>query len=709
MLSRVCTIPFIFSVLHVKYQSSKPIISGRYPVRASAAIGLGLWLLTANGGNPVADDSIAQQTSIPTSSQHIIDETLLDSQRELYIEAEQALKSNRPEQFKRLLEQLRNYPLYSYLQYKYYRARLHHLEDTQIQEFLARNDNTVIGERFRYDVLKHFARKQQWASLVRYYQPQASTSLQCYYLMALLETGQQQQALAQVEPLWTVGHSQPKSCNALFDTWEQAGFRSDELNWKRIELSMARSNISLARYLAKALPAADQKLVEQWINIHRNPELVTRLRINQQNHVREYGIVLHAIKRQSRKNPEDAARLWRKLEQKYAFEDSERYPIYRYIGLALARQHYAEADYWLNQIPEQFTDDLVRQWKLRSTIRHGQWPELIDTIESLPPKQQAEFAWQFWWAYANEKLGNAVEAEGIYRYLAEHRHYYGFLAADRLELPYAFEDKPLEISQEELASLSQYPEAQRARELYKLDKILDARREWYQLTETLSTRQKLAAARLAQQWDWHDRAIVTMGQTDYRDDIALRFPMPMKDKVEHYSEKQQIDPALTYAVIRRESAFMADARSSVGALGLMQIMPGTARRVARHMNLPYGGKYSLLSADINLNLGTSYLGQMLKRLDSQPVLATAAYNAGPNRVIEWLPQDEPLEAIRWIETIPFTETREYVSNVLTYSVIYQHRMAQAYTRLTQNMPPVQPRNSQTQTAALQKVVRKRGT
>lgn len=696
-------------MLRVKYQCSRPVCPGKYPARTSVAIGLGLWLLTANGINAPLEDTIPQPSVSVTSSLQIIDEAQLENQRALYLEAEQALKSNRREQFNQLLQQLKNYPLYSYLQYKYYRGQLHHLDDTQIEAFLAANGNSVIGERFRYDVLKHFARKQQWAQLIKYYQPQNSTSLQCNYLTALLETGQQSKALAEAETLWLVGHSQPKTCNTLFDAWEQAGYRSNDLNWQRIDLSMARSNISLARHIAKDLPATDQKLVEQWINIHRRPELVMQMRIDPANHAREYNIILHAIKRQSRKDPVEAAKLWRKLEQKYTFSDSERYPVYRYIGLALARQHHADADSWLNQIPDEHSDDHVRQWKLRSTIRHGQWSDLVTTIESLPPKQQSEFTWQFWWAYANEQLGNAVEAEGIYRYLANHRHYYGFLAADRLDLPYAFEDKPLEISDEELASLNQYPEALRARELYKLDKILDARREWYQLTETLSTRQKLAAARLAQQWDWHDRAIVTMGLTDYRDDIALRFPMPLKDKVEHYSQKQQIDPALTYAVIRRESAFMTDARSSVGALGLMQIMPGTARLVARHMNLPYGGKYSLLSADTNLNLGTSYLSQMLKRLDSQPVLATAAYNAGPNRVMDWLPQDAPLEAIRWIETIPFTETREYVSNVLTYSVIYQHRMAQAYTRLTQNMPPVQPRNNQTQTAAVQKPANKRGS
>ena len=152
---------------------------------------------------------------------------------------------------------------------------------------------------------------------------------------------------------------------------------------------------------------------------------------------------------------------------------------------------------------------------------------------------------------------------------------------------------------------------------------------------------------------------------------------------------------------------MPDAKSSVGALGLMQIMPGTARKVARNMKVRYRGRTSLLRTETNIKLGTGYLGQMMKRLDSQPVLATAAYNAGPHRVKQWLPEAQPMDAIRWIETIPFTETREYVSNVLAYTVIYQHRMSKNYTRLASRMPPVQPKNPVTQTAMVEQAPSKK--
>jgi soluble lytic murein transglycosylase len=189
-----------------------------------------------------------------------------------------------------------------------------------------------------------------------------------------------------------------------------------------------------------------------------------------------------------------------------------------------------------------------------------------------------------------------------------------------------------------------------------------------------------------------------MGKTDYRDDIELRFPLALKDKIEEWSTKHSIETAWTYAIIRRESAFMHDAKSPVGALGLMQLLPGTARQVARHLNVRYRGRNSLLLTDTNIKLGTGYLEQMLQRLDSQAVLATAAYNAGPHRVKTWLPETQPMEAIRWVETIPFTETREYVSNVLAYTIIYQHLMNNEYTTLLQRMPPIQAKNPVTQAA-----------
>ena len=372
----------------------------------------------------------------------------------------------------------------------------------------------------------------------------------------------------------------------------------------------------------------------------------------------------------------------------------------------MARQHHADAIRWLSVVEAQYADKQVHEWLIRSAIRQGEWQSVAESIERLPLPQQSNLRWQFWWAYAHEQLGNYNDAEGIYHYLSGRRSYYGFLAADRLNLPYSFEDRPLQVKSSELAAISLYPEAARARELFELGKILDARREWHRLTLSLSRREKLTASQLAHSWGWHDRAIVTMGKTDYRDDIALRFPLPLKNKVETYSQLRSIETAWTYAIIRRESAFMSDAKSSVGALGLMQIMPGTARHVARRMNTRYRGRHSLLNSDTNIKLGTGYLEQMLKRLDSQAVLATAAYNAGPHRVETWLPESQPMDAIRWVETIPFKETREYVSNVLAYTIIYQHRMSKRYTRLEQRMPPVPAKNDATQTAQVIKQPRK---
>jgi len=401
---------------------------------------------------------------------------------------------------------------------------------------------------------------------------------------------------------------------------------------------------------------------------------------------------LYAIKRLSNKDPEKAIALWQRLSLSHSFSEPQNQFAYRAIGLSMARKHRPDAYNWLSKITDPYHNKYSREWLIRTTIRHEAWAQTVATIEKLPATEQANLRWQFWWAYAQDQLGNKVDAKGIFHHLSTRRSYYGFLAADHLNLPYAFENRPIEFSSMELSGISLNPAALRARELFKLDKVLDARREWYSLILSLGKRQKLAASKLAQQWQWHDRAIYTMGKTDYRDDIQLRFPLPMKDKVESWSSQQSIEPALTYAIIRRESAFMADARSHMGALGLMQIQPRTARTVARKMRVKYRGKHSLLSADTNIKLGTGYLQQMLKRLNNQYALATAAYNAGPHRVQNWLPDTQPMDAVRWIETIPFSETREYVSNVLAYTTIYQYLMHDQYTRLSNRMPPVPARN-----------------
>jgi len=675
-------------------------------LKTSLSIALSLWLVTANGfdstlqKNPI---EATNNTSLVTHPDDIfLDSETLAEQRKLYSKAEQAFKAGQYSRFKKLKNQLKDYPLYSYLEYKDLKRNIGHLDKQQIFSFLEQNDNSIIASRLRRKLIDYYSRHKRWSDLISVYTPQQSTTRQCKYLRALINTGQEQQALAQVEKLWLTSKSQPKSCDPIFKAWELAGFRTHELTWERIQLAMSKNKTRLARYLAKTLDKSDRLWVESWIKVHRNPQLLSKLSLLKKTHPMASSIRVHAIKRMSRKKPEQAIKLWQKMNTLYSFSEEEANKAYKAIGLSMARSHHPDANIWLSQLNNTHSTKYIREWKIRSAIRQSNWSRTLSAIEQLPLQEQSSLRWQFWWAYANEQMGNTIDAEGIYHYLAGRRSYYGFLAADRLKLPYAFEDRPVELKEKELASIKQYPEAQRANEFYKLNKILDARREWFKLTSSISERQKLAASKLAQEWNWHDRAIYTMGRTDYRDDIVLRFPLPMKAKVESWSEKQSIEPAWTYAIIRRESAFMSDARSSVGALGLMQIMPRTARHVARSMRTKYRGRNSLLKTDTNLKLGTGYLGQMLKRLDSQHVLATAAYNAGPHRVKSWLPETQPMEAIRWIETIPFSETREYVSNVLAYTIIYQHRLNETYTRLSQRMPLVPAKNKPAQTAQIGK-------
>ena len=218
--------------------------------------------------------------------------------------------------------------------------------------------------------------------------------------------------------------------------------------------------------------------------------------------------------------------------------------------------------------------------------------------------------------------------------------------------------------------------------------MADARREWNHLLPRLNEDQLLRAAKLAEEWGWHDRVIMTLARARYWDDLEMRFPLAHQQTVLNQARDQQIDPAWAFAVIRQESAFIHDARSHAGALGLMQLLPRTARSVARSLRMPMHGKWDILDVDNNITLGVRYLRKVKDRFDGHPVLATAAYNAGGSNVRRWLPEGQVQPADLWIESVPFGETRKYLQRVLTYTVIYQQRLGRQPAPMLERMPPV---------------------
>jgi len=647
----------------------------------------GLFFTSAASANP----DLLNLSSSQSQQQNLY----LSLQRKQYQQAQQAYKKRHFYKFRQLSAKLRDYPLQPYLQYKALMYKPSALTDTQIYHFLQANDDTVIGDRFRGKLIKHASQSKKWQRLIDIYRPGYGVTAQCQYLNALLHTQQQEIAYPKIQNLWLSANSLPKSCDRVFKQWQAAGKQTPQLIWQRFKLTMSVNNHRLARYLIKSMPAEDALIAKKWVEIHRHPQRVTSAQMLNIQHSEKNAILQHGLMRLSYTDIDLAIDAYHQLKQpalNILFSDQQNAELIRHFGLRLAREHLPDAGIWLARIPANYADKQVKEWSIRTAIRQGDWGHVLKAISKLSINEQSDFRWQYWWAYANEQMGKTDDAIGIYQYLAQKRSYYGFLAADRLNLPYAFEENPVEPTEQALSNVFQQPEAIRAREFYIMGEVLSARREWYKLIKHIDNEQRLAASKIAQAWSWHDRAIITMGKTRYRDDIELRFPLHLDNKVFAWSNQRNIDPAWTYAIIRRESAFMSDARSSVGAMGLMQLMPNTARQVARQLKIRYRGRNSLLASNTNISLGTGYLEKMLTKLNRQQVLATAAYNAGPHRVEKWLPELHNMDAMRWIETIPYTETREYVSNVLAYMAIYEHRMNRQVTRLSQRMPPIRAKN-----------------
>lgn len=678
----------------------------RYALRQTCALSLALCGLIVASLLPAAafgmittgdSDRKPTATTEPILIKRIIDfnSNTLTEQRSRFLEAEKALSLNQTDNFSKLLPTLTDYPLYPYLQYLDMKERLQHLSADEMAHFLREHESLPVSDFLRKKWLRLKARQGDWQQFLAFYTPQNNTRLQCHYLYALIQTGQAAQAYPEIEALWLTGRSQPGNCDRVFDHWQAAGQQTTALVWQRLELALQAGHRTLARYLINALPSQDQKLARLWVKLHHKPQLLEKYRqqIIASQHAMVPNIFTNIIRRVAGQSPQAAADLWFGIATQIPVDAASQYAMLQSLAIAQARRQLPGAEDWFSLVPDQYLTELAREWRVRSALRQSQWSLALTALNALTPEQQREDRWQYWRARTNEELNDTETAIVHFRALAQQRSYYGFLAADRLGLPYALDGQVQETRAGVLFELSQRPGILRAREFLQLKRMTYARREWREATQTLSNHERVNAAKLAQHWGWYDQSILTMASTDQRDDIALRFPLLHQEKVLSHSEQADINPAWTYGVIRRESAFMQDARSSKGALGLMQLMPATARDVSRLLPKKYRGKPQLTHADTNLALGTRYLQKMLKHFDGQTVLATAAYNAGARRITGWLPTESALDAERWIETIPFKETRDYVTSVLAFTIIYADRLGIEQTRLSQSMPAIAPQKT----------------
>lgn len=613
-----------------------------------------------------------------------------EAERNTYKKARRALQNHQINQFVNFKDQLTEYPLYQYLVYEELLARISKISDEEIDAFLSTYNDGSLANRLRLKWLSHLKKRNRSDSYLKYYQEDDPIKFKCYFLRIKVKQGYAEDYIKIIRDIWLVGKSQPKSCNPLFKWYEENGHQTIEQVWERFALAMEKNNISLARYLSRKLPNDEQSKAKLWLATHSNPKSkIFTSSLQDDNHINRK-IIRHGLHRLAKKDITAAHEAWLALKENYAFGSDLHDDVERSLALRAAYRHDERAKTWMYQLPKDVVDASTGMWRARSALRSLDWELVLRGIAMLNEEEKAESQWQYWKARALSEIGLQSDANELFKRVANERNYYGFLAADQIEVPYKIENNPVIYSEKELQEVMQVSAIVRSEQLLLVNQLPDARREWNFGIKDFTEKQLQIAAALAHNWEWHDYAIRTIAKGNYLDDLSIRFPTPYDELVYKYSQRRKLEPEFVYGIIRRESAFNVQARSPVGARGLMQLMPSTARQVSRQLNLKSPSIYDLYRASFNINLGSTYISEMLKKFNGHRALASAAYNAGPHRVDKWLPENSEMPADVWVDTIPFTETREYVRAILAYTALFEWQRDKNPTRLSVHLQPIPP-------------------
>lgn len=608
-------------------------------------------------------------------------------ERQKYDQAQKALNTKNMTEYSRLVRQLKDYPLLPYLEYQELSTRLIALPKKEVQDFFKHYPESFLSERLMHRWLRTLAQRERWADYREFYDKRLTDpELACLNLRARLATGDKT-ALADVAPLWNIDKAQSKSCDPVFDDWRRAGLMTPELIWERHQKAVKAGNKGMVSYLTNQLPASDRTMALLLQQVDANPRLLKQTNNYSKQTAHMKSVILYGLEKLARTDAKEALALWHRYDAQQLFSDEDRINIKYQIALRLLYQnHEVDAEKLVASTPNLTRVDLL-EWLLRESLRKQDWERVNEWLTRLPDETRQTERWRYWQARTMEELKikeiNGETAASIYNSVAPARSFYGFLAADKTGINYHLLDRPLTFTEKQVHEVENAQGILRAREFYLRGEIAAANREYFHTTRRMTTEQMVIAGRLAEKLGWYRLGIQVMADAQYWDDLQVRFPVVYKEHVNKAAKQTSVNPLLIFAVARQESAFMHDAKSPAGALGLMQLMPATAKQTAQKNGLSFNVQ-DLIMPEKNIALGSRYLDHLLGVFDGNRILAAAAYNAGPTRVKKWLNKEKgaQLPYDVWIETIPYKETRGYVQNVLSFSVIYAYRLGQETSFVT---------------------------
>jgi soluble lytic murein transglycosylase len=667
----------------------RPTMSKRTAMRRLAPLACAFWLAAAPAAAQVTAD------------------------HQVVLDAREALRKKDKTQLLVAAVAARQHPLAQWVEYWELGNRLGSAEVEEVEAFYARWSGTYVEDRLRNDWLLELGRRRDWASFSRdhpRFRMNDDREVSCYALLTQHLAGQDVRDAAR--SAWFAQRDLDDGCNLMASMLFAAGGLSANDAWQEARLSIEANRPRAARaaaaFVSPAAGAAVGELAEnpaRWLA--RKPvregghsaELATLALLRLAGSDPQAAAAQLQDRWQTALPPALAALAWAGTAKQAALRLMPEATAFYQQAWALRRQATASQ---LDAAP--WSDEMLA-WQVRAALRFDgpdieRWKSVHQAVDAMSPTEQKDPAWVYWRARAMQALakpgpeGDAerLAARQLLETLSAQMHFYGKLATEDLGGTVLLPAKPAPLSPAERQAARRTPGFERALLLIDIGLRNEGVREWNFTLRALSDRELLAAAQLACDREVWDRCINTSDRTRQEIDMAQRFPMPYRQQVVAQAREIGLDPAYMYGLIRQESRFITDARSSAGASGLMQVMPATARWTAKKIGLDYKPEM-ITDRDVNLRLGAAYLKLVLDDFGGSQAMAAAAYNAGPGRPRRW--RDGPLmEPAAWAENIPFNETRDYVKKVLSNSVYYGAMLGSKPVSLKARLgPPIGPRDA----------------
>ena len=597
----------------------------------------------------------------------------LQEQRQRYSQIRQAWDAKQMDVVAQLMPTLQDYPLYPYLEYRQLSQDLSQDTVLGINNFVNRYPTLPAAKSLKNQFVSELARRDDWQGLL-IFSPQEPPTAQakCYWYYANYATGHQRVAWQGARSIWMTGRSLPAGCDRLFSAWQSSGDFSADQILTRLLLSFKAGNDRLTNQLIAQLPSDYDTLNTALRALQSSSQGVLTFAQSVSPTDFSRKITILAFNRLARDNTDQAQSMIPQLASAQKMDETDTQALKEAVAWQLmSTDTTSQQESWRDEVVMDSESETLLERRIRLALSQNDRRGLNTWIARLPVEAKQKDEWQYWQADLLLERGRKSEANEILHQLMRQRGFYAMVAAQRLGEDYSLQvDKAPEAD----SSVTEGPEIARIRELmyWNLDNL--ARSEWASLIRSKSVSQQQMLASYANSQDWWDLSVQATITAKMWNSLKERFPIAWQTYFKRYASGKAIPTTFAMAISRQESAWNPKIQSPVGATGLMQIMPGTATHTVKMYEISdYSNSSQLLDPEMNIQIGMQYLDYVYRQFDNNRILAAGAYNAGPGRINRWLSASQGrLDPVAFIETIPFSETRNYVKNVLSYDAYYRY-------------------------------------